>query len=82
VEVTVNSGVLTIHAERSEEQPRPHRSEFHYSSFTRSLALADLERITARYDKGILEVVVPVSEASRLTDTSRSQRPARPRRRS
>lgn len=66
VEITVEDGTLTIHAERREEQKEPHRSEFRYGSFTRSVALperADTEHITATYDKGILEVSVPVPEA-------------------
>jgi HSP20 family molecular chaperone IbpA len=66
VEITVDEGRLTIHAERHEEQKDGHRSEFRYGSFTRSVALpsrADAEHITARYDKGILEVTIPVAEA-------------------
>ena len=66
IEVTVTDGTLTIHAERREEHKEPHRSEFRYGSFDRSVTLperADTEHITARYDKGILEVSVPVAEA-------------------
>jgi len=66
VDVTVNSGMLTIHAERSEEQTKPQRSEFRYGSFTRSVPLpdgADTDHITASYDKGILQVTVPVQTA-------------------
>ena len=66
IEVTVTDGTLTIHAERREEHKEPHRSEFRYGSFDRSVTLperADAEHITARYDKGILEVSVPVAEA-------------------
>ena len=66
VEITVEDGTLTIHAERREEHKEPHRSEFRYGSFTRSVALpehADTGHITATYDKGILEVSVPVPEA-------------------
>jgi HSP20 family protein len=66
VEITVEDGTLTIHAERREEHKEPHRSEFRYGSFTRSVVLpshADTEHITATYDKGILEVSVPVPEA-------------------
>ena len=63
IEVTVDAGVLTIHAERREERKETHRSEFRYGSLTRSVRLpagADAEKITASYDKGILEVSVPV----------------------
>jgi HSP20 family protein len=65
IEVTVTDGTLTIHAERHEEHKEPHHSEFRYGSFDRSVTLperADTEHITARYDKGILEVSVPVAE--------------------
>ena len=64
-EITVEDGTLTIHAERREEHKEPHRSEFRYGSFTRSVVLpgrADTEHVTATYDKGILEVSVPVPE--------------------
>jgi len=64
VEVTVDSGMLTIRAERREEESKQDRhSEFKYGSMTRSLSLpegTDADKITARYDKGILEVTVPV----------------------
>lgn len=66
VEVTVTDGTLTIRAERREEHKEPHHSEFRYGSLTRSVALperADTEHISASYDKGVLEVTVPVPEA-------------------
>jgi HSP20 family protein len=66
IEITVEGGTLMIRAERREEQQEAHRSEFRYGSFTRSVALpdrADTEHISATYDKGILEVSVPVPEA-------------------
>jgi HSP20 family protein len=65
VEITVDEDTLTIHAERREEEREVQRSEFRYGSFTRSVSLparADIEHITASYDKGILEVTVPVPE--------------------
>lgn len=65
VEVTVDSGILTIHTERRQETKEAHHSEFKYGSLTRSVTLpegADPDKITAKYDKGILEVSVPVSE--------------------
>jgi HSP20 family protein len=67
IEITIEAGTLTIHAERHEEQQAAHRSEFRYGSFTRSVALprqADTEHITASYDQGILQVDVPVREVS------------------
>ena len=65
IEITVENQTLTIHAERREEHKEAHRSEFRYGSFTRSVTLpdqADTEHIAATYDKGILEVSVPVPE--------------------
>ena len=61
VEVTVGSGYLTIHAERSETTQGKHRSEFRYGSFSRSLALpanADEDDVTANYRDGILTISV------------------------
>ena len=61
MEVTAESGYLTIHAERSGTTEGKHRSEFRYGSFTRSLALpatADEDDITASYRDGILTVSV------------------------
>ena len=66
IEVTVDDGTLTIHAERREEDKKPRRSEFRYGSLTRSVRLpakADAKHVTARYERGILEVSVPVPEA-------------------
>ena len=66
IEVTVTDGTLTIHAERREEHEEPHRSEFRYGSFDRSVTLpqrADTAHVKAQYDKGILEVRVPVGQA-------------------
>ena len=65
IEVIVNGSVLTIHAERRQEDKEPHRSEFRYGSVTRSVRLpakVDATDVTARYEKGILEVSVPVPE--------------------
>ena len=67
VEVSVEGGTLTIHAERREEHKEPHHCEFRYGSFTRSVSLpegADTEHITAGYAKGILRVTVPVPKAT------------------
>lgn len=66
IDITAENGRLTIHAERREEHKEAHRSEFRYGSFTRTVALpdkADIEHISATYDKGILELIVPVPEA-------------------
>lgn len=63
VKVTVDAGVLTVEAQRSEETREKHRSEFRYGSLRRSVTLpatADEEKISARYNKGVLEVTVPL----------------------
>ena len=63
VEVTVEGGVLPIHAERREEHEEARRSEFRYGSLPDLVALpggANPDKITASYDSGILDVKVPV----------------------
>jgi HSP20 family protein len=65
VEVTVAKGVLTIKAERREEEIGKHHSEFHYGAFSRSVTLpagADEEHIEAVYGHGILEVTVRLAD--------------------
>jgi HSP20 family molecular chaperone IbpA len=66
VDITVRDGVLTIKAERTEKKESSGRSEFSYGSFVRSVSLpqgADEDAITASYDKGILTVSMPVTDA-------------------
>ena len=68
LEVTVEPGLLTIHAERHEESKQDRHSEFKYGSLTRTVTLpegADPDKITATYDKGILKVAVPVPEEAK-----------------
>jgi HSP20 family protein len=68
IDVTVSAGVLTIHAERTEETKEDRRSEFRYGSLTRSVPLpegADLDKVTAKYSNGILNVSVPVPDKSK-----------------
>lgn len=68
VEVTVEPGMLTIHAERHQETRQDRHSEFRYGSLTRSVSLpdgADTDHITATYDQGILNVTIPVPEQAR-----------------
>jgi len=63
VEITVSDGVLTISAERREEISENGRSEFHYGSLIRRVALptgAVEDKVLARYQDGILEVTVPI----------------------
>ena len=65
IEVSVNGKVVTIHAERRQEDKDPYRSEFRYGSVTRSVKLparVAAADVSARYEKGILEVSVPVDE--------------------
>ena len=65
VDVSVNEGVLSIRAERKEEEVDKTHSEFRYGVFSRRIVLpagADEEHIQASYDKGILEVVVDLKE--------------------
>ena len=66
IEVTVEGRTLTIHAERRQEDSGPHRSEFRYGSLTRLVRLparVDATDVTARYERGVLEVSVPMHEA-------------------
>jgi HSP20 family molecular chaperone IbpA len=66
VDITVRDGLLTIKAERTEKRESNGRSEFSYGSFIRTVTLppgADEDAIKASYDKGILTVSVPVSQA-------------------
>src|SRR4051794_36902369 len=52
VELTVESGMLTIQAKRSEQKADKERSEFRYGSFVRSIPLpagANEDDITATY---------------------------------
>lgn len=65
VEVTVQDGILHIRAPRAMELPEgvePVRREFAYGTYERELALPegiDPEKLTARYERGILEVTIP-----------------------
>jgi HSP20 family protein len=74
VELTITDGVLHIRAERrqkSEQKTKEaYRSEFHYGSFERSVALpvgTKEEDVKASYKNGILEVRVPLGEAKSAT---------------
>jgi HSP20 family molecular chaperone IbpA len=63
LEITVSDGVLTIAAERREEISEKGRSEFHYGSLMRRVALpagAVEDKVVARYQDGILDVTVPI----------------------
>ena len=65
IEVSASDNTLTISAKREEHKHDQHHSEFRYGSFSRAIRLpagADAEAISAKYDRGILEIRVPVSE--------------------
>jgi HSP20 family protein len=82
IEVTVDAGILTIHAERPEERKDTHHSEFRYGSVARTITLpADTEaaKVTATYDQGILEVSVPAPDSTkpeRIAIHGRANRPS------
>lgn len=79
VDISLAEGLLTVKAERREEKREPHRSEFRYGSFSRSIALpagADAEDVSATYADGILEVRVAIKqertpETKHITITAR-----------
>lgn len=62
--ITVLDGVLRLQAERREEERTRTHSEFHYGMMQRSLRLppgAEEDKITAKYDKGVLTIHVPIA---------------------
>jgi HSP20 family protein len=68
--VAVADGVLGIKVERTEqeraEDEKTVHSEFHYGAFNRHVPLpqgAREDKVTAAYDKGILEIRVALGEA-------------------
>ena len=68
IDVTVDRGVLTVSAKRSEEYAegeKPFVRERIMGSFTRRIRLSDsvdAEKIAASYDGGVLRVSVPLQE--------------------
>ncbi|WP_298181705.1 Hsp20/alpha crystallin family protein [Saccharomonospora sp.] len=65
LDISVHDNLLTIEAQRSEEQAENGRSEFRYGSFTRTVALpngAQEDSIDASYQDGILTVRVKLSK--------------------
>jgi len=64
VQVAADNGILTIKAERREEEKGLNRSEFRYGMVQRSLRLpahAEESKIKASYRKGVLEITVPLT---------------------
>lgn len=72
VDVEVRENVLTVRGERRfgtevKEENNYHRVERSYGKFSRAFSLpknVEAERITARFDKGVLEVRLPKSVKS------------------
>jgi HSP20 family protein len=59
LQVSVQTGVLSVRAERRDEMPVKHDSEFGYGEFARHVALplgANVQNVTATYHNGILTV--------------------------
>lgn len=64
IKVQVASGILTISAERHEEQHECLHTEFRYGTYTRRIVLpedAKEDKLTARYDAGLLEITIPIA---------------------
>jgi HSP20 family molecular chaperone IbpA len=64
LQITALHGVLTVKAERREEEEGLNRTEFRYGVLQRSVRLpanADEAGIKALYRKGILEITVPLA---------------------
>jgi predicted unusual protein kinase regulating ubiquinone biosynthesis (AarF/ABC1/UbiB family)/HSP20 family molecular chaperone IbpA len=85
IEVTVDGRILTIRAERRQQDNGPSRSEFRYGSLARAIRLpatVDPADVTARYDKGVLEVSVPVpvvkAEGTRIPVENADAMPGQP----
>jgi len=77
--VELEGNVLTISSERKQEEEQKEgerytRKEFSYQSFSRTFTLhkdvVDADRIQAKYEDGVLKLVVPKKEEAR-------QKPAR-----
>jgi HSP20 family molecular chaperone IbpA len=65
VDIVVDRGALTVHAQRSEQKKDNKHSEFRYGSFTRTVQLpqgVNEDDIKATYDKGVLTVTAPIGE--------------------
>lgn len=77
--IELKNNLITISSERkSEKEIREgqqfNRREFSYQSFCRSFTLPDIaetERISAKYDNGILKMAIPKKEEARKKSTKR-----------
>ncbi|HBK71183.1 MAG TPA: heat-shock protein [Flavobacteriaceae bacterium] len=71
--IELNNDILTISSEKEinneiKEDERVSKREFSYQSFTRTFTLPELvddEKITAKYDKGILSITIPKREEAK-----------------
>jgi HSP20 family protein len=71
--IELNNGVLTISSEKKAENETKNgkqftRKEYSYQSFSRSFTLPDTvesEKISAKYENGILKVVMPKKEVAK-----------------
>lgn len=80
IDVTMEAGVITIKGDRKAESEETkngyHRIERRYGTFYRRFSLpdhADADKISAKYDNGVLKVIVPKQEKAqpkRITVTS------------
>jgi HSP20 family protein len=80
VEITVEDGVLHLHAERRQEEEKEDKSyrrrELRYGSFSRDIPLPEgtaNEDIKATYKDGILEVRVPLPKSGAKKETLKVQ---------
>jgi HSP20 family protein len=63
IDITVISGMLKIHAERTEQVPERAHSEFRYGAFARTIVLpagAMEESAVAKYHDGILQITFKI----------------------
>jgi HSP20 family protein len=63
LDVHVEGDLLTVKAERKAEEKGPEYREAFYGKFERAVTLphgVKAEKITARYENGVLELVVPL----------------------
>jgi len=68
LEVSVTDGMLTLHAERTEQQQDRQHSEFRYGTYNRTMSLpegAKPEKVTATYHEGIVTVRVPLDKPTK-----------------